>query len=570
MTLTFEEIRAKYPKNFSGFSSNITFVPNFESFIGQLFFIRSVLRRNNIINCNLDEIGYIDTEDEFAYGIPTYGRYYVYNKYRKFSGCPFPKIIKKFIPANEKEFNLLMLSRSWNEPEKIVMKIIIDNRILSTGKKTNPQLLYEMFRYSLILKIIKLNNSYQALNIFERWLITAADDYQETDQDYIFDKRKLKKDYHTTSKMAEELVEKNLPLSILDDFLSLIRTWLNSKNNITYVNLELIGNVMKLVSNTKIVFLYTFPQEMYLALLIRGTPEELACVCLRYACILSQAHHWAKTNEFYKIMVNQFGASIEGFSSPLNSRIILQSYITRFCSLFPDVDAPFGSVGSFYNQDLVGKVVTVHPPYIVSMFDKILEKVKRHIQEAIDTDQPMLLTFGMPSWMDDNLVQYLETNEHLKYKRAIYKNEYTYVDTKYDSYAPATFSNRDYIISVNIDDNTYTYKNTIGKYFDDCKVGTTKLVQLQTNISRCDGFDFQNIGVSMNNFNAKFIADTLRVYGKIEDVMDIFKDIPSASTLAAHLLADAFVNLDPKNTMKYSRSEVLRYVKRKAERYLHP
>jgi phosphorylated CTD-interacting factor 1 len=36
------------------------------------------------------------------------------------------------------------------------------------------------------------------------------------------------------------------------------------------------------------------------------------------------------------------GVEAEGFASPLNCRWL------RYCSAFPDTDAPFGSLGSFF------------------------------------------------------------------------------------------------------------------------------------------------------------------------------------------------------------------------------
>jgi hypothetical protein len=39
---------------------------------------------------------------------------------------------------------------------------------------------------------------------------------------------------------------------------------------------------------------------------------------------------------------NRFGTVHECFASPLNCRW------PRFCSMFPDTDAPFGSIGSFF------------------------------------------------------------------------------------------------------------------------------------------------------------------------------------------------------------------------------
>lgn len=335
MATKFDEIKSLYPNNFSAVGARDinSSIPNLESFIGQVYFIRGILQKYGIVNCDLSKIKYVETSEKYTHGIPTYGRFYVYPEFHNMLGCPFPDIF----PKNDPKYNLVMLSRYWNDPQKIVMGIMIDNmEIKKSDRLTGPRLLIEMSRYELILKMMEIDNSYEGLNVFERWLITSANDRQDTDFDYIFDARKLDPSYHVNVKMAEELVMKKLPATNLDRFMELIKIWLESKNTVKYVDLKFIRNIMRLTSSNGTVFIYTFPQEMFIELLSRGSPEELACVVLRYACILQQAQQWAKTNKFYDIFVNQYGGNLEGFASPLNSRIILQSKAknVNFCSLF--------------------------------------------------------------------------------------------------------------------------------------------------------------------------------------------------------------------------------------------
>ena len=53
-----------------------------------------------------------------------------------------------------------------------------------------------------------------------------------------------------------------------------------------------------------------------------------------------------------------FGVCAELFASPLNSRT------RRFCSAFPDTDAPFGSLGNFFSADIRGiESAECGPPY---------------------------------------------------------------------------------------------------------------------------------------------------------------------------------------------------------------
>eukprot|EP00796_Vickermania_ingenoplastis_P011097 gene11097-7724_t len=54
-----------------------------------------------------------------------------------------------------------------------------------------------------------------------------------------------------------------------------------------------------------------------------------------------------------------FGTQSEAFASPLN----VFARHTTFCSLFPDVDAAFGSMGSFFDLDLPSGHFEVNPPF---------------------------------------------------------------------------------------------------------------------------------------------------------------------------------------------------------------
>ncbi len=71
--------------------------------------------------------------------------------------------------------------------------------------------------------------------------------------------------------------------------------------------------------------------------------NEIVAMLLRYDSILSDnGNFWSLDPEICKILTESYGVTVEGFSSPLNNNF------STFCSLFQDVDAPFGSIGNFY------------------------------------------------------------------------------------------------------------------------------------------------------------------------------------------------------------------------------
>lgn len=71
----------------------------------------------------------------------------------------------------------------------------------------------------------------------------------------------------------------------------------------------------------------------------------------------------------------QFRTSVEAFASPLN----VYAAHTQFCSLFPDVDIPFGGLGSFFDMELISGHYEVNPPFDA----EVLRQMQHHILDSI-------------------------------------------------------------------------------------------------------------------------------------------------------------------------------------------
>lgn len=400
-------------------------------------------------------------------------------------------------------------------------------------------LINEFFRYTCIKKIIDFNHNYEYLNIIERWMLTAANDYQEGDMDRIIDPRKLKKSYFATEKMIEELQEKKLDPGIANHVLSIMKIWTKTENHIKSLSVKLDKNILCIKHNPSEIFLYPFPEDLLEVLLTRGTLDQLGCVCLRYACILQQTQQWANPDEFYSMLVGDFGASIEGFASPLNSRIIgVKSQVdTKFCSLFPDVDAPFGSIGSFFDQDFSGKVVTICPPYTNFIFDAILDRVKWHQQN----NSQFMFIFGLADWTNVPLLDFLE--ENAQYKHTTKKNNYSFIDVKSDVIVPAVFGNRYYVLS------TYDFDpKPFIDYFEYNKMLTKYIINLESK------FKDLNSTKLVNDRERKQFANWLIMKKKVTPLYCLVKRWPNFKIILIYLLAELFKNKKNHNiadTKKY-------------------
>lgn len=60
------------------------------------------------------------------------------------------------------------------------------------------------------------------------------------------------------------------------------------------------------------------------------------------------------------------GCSAECFASPLNART------APFCSAFVDVDAPFGSLGSFLATSPTEGSYEANPPFVPALIEQVL------------------------------------------------------------------------------------------------------------------------------------------------------------------------------------------------------
>lgn len=120
----------------------------------------------------------------------------------------------------------------------------------------------------------------------------------------------------------------------------------------------------------------------------------VAVMLMRYAQVLPGSQHWNIPLECYAELYAA-GYRVEGFASPVNAQL-LQYSDTGFCSLFPDTDAPFGSIGSFFGADFTGNATVVNPPFIDSMFTAVADK----LEQSLHTDLPTKFFVTIAAWKD--------------------------------------------------------------------------------------------------------------------------------------------------------------------------
>ncbi|PAA67873.1 hypothetical protein BOX15_Mlig008908g1 [Macrostomum lignano] len=134
-----------------------------------------------------------------------------------------------------------------------------------------------------------------------------------------------------------------------------------------------------------------------------------ARMLLRYESLGSGSYQWGDPLSVHRVYYRDFGARYEGFSSPLNSRFLGLDE-AGFCSLFPDTDSVFGSLGNFFNIDLTRHTGgwSVNPPFIES----VLEEAARRVTDCLDRGTPSWFFMNFPDWRDSPGWSMLDSSPH--------------------------------------------------------------------------------------------------------------------------------------------------------------
>jgi len=149
-------------------------------------------------------------------------------------------------------------------------------------------------------------------------------------------------------------------------------------------------------------------------------------VYLKYDSILSGSQHWGipwKTAD----VLYKYGFVNEGFSSPINSRLI-DLPNGKYCSVFPDTDPD--SLGSFFDIDLTDYPGnwSINPPMIETIIDKMVNKVLTSLM--LHSGKAYFIS--MSNWSDMKAYKSLQSSQHLKKMQMLYRGTYYYQDQNKD------------------------------------------------------------------------------------------------------------------------------------------
>ena len=122
-----------------------------------------------------------------------------------------------------------------------------------------------------------------------------------------------------------------------------------------------------------------------------------ACILamtMRYDALGGSGFQAALPGAAFRALRAKFGVNFECFASPLNA------YYERYCSAHADVDAPFGSLGSFYDFSPRRGAFECNPPFAPAPLLRAARRCDALLAAAEARRDALAFAFVAPVWTD--------------------------------------------------------------------------------------------------------------------------------------------------------------------------
>ena len=153
----------------------------------------------------------------------------------------------------------------------------------------------------------------------------------------------------------------------------------------------------------------------------KATRYDILKSLLRYEACLPGGQQWSIPTSIYKMLVEDFGVTVEAFASPFNSQILRFGH--KYCSLFEEYDAIFGSIGSFFKYvPRPGTVICANPPFILDIVASTIDLCLKHVNAIPDLCYILVL----PNWTDAEYYNKLRDSEYTKYFTVMERGKFVF------------------------------------------------------------------------------------------------------------------------------------------------
>jgi hypothetical protein len=305
-------------------------------------------------------------------------------------------------------------SEARNEVE-INKKLQIENFELELTKKIITK---TILQFQLIRKN-KLNfrDKYELMNCIERFLLSMANTPAKKEYNLFHIYRILDSNNRFLKKYINELIEKKLiseDYKIIKSYILLILSLINN----SIKNFKFTDEVSNYGIKNEMIF---YSDEFYFKLvrnlkfLIDKNQKDLPNIlqiAMRYCALITGGQHWGITSEYYEYLYKTCNVKNEGFASILNTKAIYYDDC-HFCSLFPDIEEKYGSLGSFFDVEMenYGGNWTVNPPFTELIIFKTIKKVIEQIKKS---KKEIFVFIFIPYWTSIIEKSEILKNEYMK------------------------------------------------------------------------------------------------------------------------------------------------------------
>lgn len=150
--------------------------------------------------------------------------------------------------------------------------------------------------------------------------------------------------------------------------------------------------------------------------------QDLFAVLCRYDTLAGSGFQAACLPPVFDALQLHFGTQFECFASPLNCRY------GRFCSAFADTDAPFGSLGSFFEFRPTEGSFQANPPFEAALIDDM----RQHMEDLLGTAEHGGRALGflvvVPVWRGNEAWEGLASSPWLRATVIVSNRDHDYTE----------------------------------------------------------------------------------------------------------------------------------------------
>ena len=167
----------------------------------------------------------------------------------------------------------------------------------------------------------------------------------------------------------------------------------------------------------------------------RAFLEDVYSLLMRYQTLEGPGLQGALPITVFNTLKKDIDVETECFASPLNA------HLPSYCSVFPDIDSLFGSLGSFLQYFPSSGSFQINPPFVQALMLRTISHVEALLSASA---QPLSFILFVPAWMDDPHWLQLQQSRFMTATLIIEAAEHTYRDgmlhCRRETLRPAAFN----------------------------------------------------------------------------------------------------------------------------------